>query len=225
MRLKKIMVLEGQIDIFNIPFEETIKPKEEKLIEIHKIKEDVFTEIINLYKARCLRIIKMVSGALLVEVEDKTMYFNKEGKNEFNLNTDIGIMPADEILVANKDKEVNELQLKKLENMHVDKYIKRKGDANVIIPMEDKTIVINPRGWVIEWEQKPNYKENEIVICVNSTKISDEQFQIGDTVEFEYEKLKQIGKVTRIYNGGETINVSWDGKHTAFYYKCLKKIA
>lgn len=33
-------------------------------------------------------------------------------------------------------------------------YIKQKGDCNLIIPGE-KTIVINPKGWVLQYEQKP----------------------------------------------------------------------
>jgi hypothetical protein len=49
-------------------------------------------------------------------------------------------------------------------------------------------------------------------------------FNIGDKVEFNYDG-PQVGKITRIYNKGETVNVVWDNKHTAFYYKCVKKIS
>lgn len=226
--MKKLNVLEGQIDLFNMPIQEpVIKPqlKEKVIIKKQEIKEDHFENIINLYKESCRRIIKMVCGALLVEVEDKTMYFNMEGKNEFNLNTNIGIMPADEILVANDNKPLNEMQLKKLEEINPERYIKRKGDANIIIPMSDKTVVINPRGWVIEWQQRPIYKDDEVIVSTKEEKTQDENLNVGDTVEFEYGKQKQVGKVASIYNNGETVNVIWDDKHTAFHYKSVNKIA
>lgn len=223
--MKKIIILDGQIDIFNIPIQVPIKPKENIVVEAQKKKEDYFSEIINLYKESCLRIVKIISGALLVEFEDKTMYFNKECKNEFNLNTDIGIMPGDEIIIANDEKTVNKIQLLKLKEINPAKYIKRKGDVNIIIPTDEKTIVITKRGWVIEYKQKPNYKEDEVVILENSKKISEEELEVGDLVEFSYDKQKKSGIVKSIYNNGETANVSWDNKRAPFYYKCLKKIS
>ena len=171
-----------------------------------------------------------------------------EGINELELKKDMELLPADEILLVNQDKEVNELQLKKLNEMNVSEYIKRKGDANIIIPMEDKTIVLNPKGWILEYLQKPKYHENELFItkvaekitvldnkdteiainstkCVNEvTEIKNDEIKVGDIVEFNYDGI-QVGKVTRIYNNGETINVSWDHKSTAFYYKCVKKVS
>lgn len=222
--MKNINVIDGQIDLFNLPIQEPVKPKEKIIVEKLEIKEDKFKEIINLYKDSCKRIVKRVSGTLLVGLEDKTMYFTSQGINEFDLSPDVGLMPADEIILANEDKELNDLQLKKLNGIKVTEYIKRKGDSNIIIPGE-KTIVINPKGWVIDYEQKPNFKEDEVVILENSMKLSNEELKIGDTVEFEYEKKKEVGKISSIYNNGETINVAWNHKHTAFYYKCVKKIA
>ncbi|NRT76329.1 hypothetical protein [Clostridium beijerinckii] len=223
--MKKTIVLDGQIDLFNMPVNEAIiKPKEKVIIEKQEIKEDHFQKIINLYKESCNRIIKTVSGALLVELEDKTKYFNGQGVHEFDLGIDVGLLPADEILIANNDKTVNEIQLRKLEEMKPDRYIKRKGDANIIIP-GDKTTVITPRGWVIEWEQKPVYKEVEVVLLNVNEEVRDECLNIGDTVEFEYAKETYKGKIVSIYNNGETLNVVWNGQHAAFYYKCVRKIA
>jgi len=229
--LKKINLIEGQVNLFDLPIQDTVNPKE-KIIEI---KEDNFKEIINLYKESCNRIIKRVSGALLVGFQDRTMYFNKQGIHEFDLRSDVELMPGDEIILANEDKELNDLQLKKLNDMKVTEYIKRKGDSNIIIPGE-KTIVINPKGWVIEYEQKPKYHENEIFVTemtIESTDLANKitkvnanitEFQIDDSVEIEYQGIKSTGKVVRVYNNGETINVAWEGKHTAFYYKNIKKI-
>jgi hypothetical protein len=243
-------ILQGQISIFDLELGQTQKSKKEiEPIVSNKPRinnKDKFTEIINLYRNTAARIVQRVSGALLVEIEEKTLYFNSAGVNEFNLKKDIELMPADEILVANQDREVNERQLKKLEDMHVDQYIKRKGDVNVIIPLGNKTIVINPKGWILEYLQKPKYHENEIFVtkvaekitvldnkvtemAINTTKsvsVEDkgEDLQIGDRVRFNYGG-PQEGNVASIYNNGETVNVVWDHKHTAFYYKCVSKIS
>lgn len=228
-------ILEGQISLFNLPKEKTIKPKDSVTKCVPKVNN--FTEIISLYEKSCNRIIKQVCGALLVELENKTLYFNKEGVNELELKKEMELLPGDEILIVNQDKEINEVQLKKLNDMNVNEYIKRKGDANIIIPMENKIIVINPKGWVLEYLQKPKYHENEFFITkmVEKSTVLDNkvtkmdtditEFNIDDTVEIEYKGSKNIGKVTRIYNNGETINVSWNGKSTAFYYKCVKKVS
>ncbi|OOM60629.1 hypothetical protein CLBEIC_56570 [Clostridium beijerinckii] len=144
--------------------------------------------------------------------------------HEFDLGTDVGLIPADEILIVNQDKTLNEMQLKKLEEMNPDRYIKRKGDANIIVPGK-KTTVITPRGWIIEWEQKPVYKEDEIILRKSEIKGQDRNLNVGDAVEFIYNKENHKGKIVSIYNNGETVNVVWNGKHTAFYYKCVKKIA
>lgn len=223
--MKKAIVLDGQIDLFNMPIQEpVIKPKEKIIVEKQEIRGDNFQKIINLYKESCNRIIKTVSGALLVELGDKTKYFNGQGVHEFDLGADIGLIPADEILIVNNDKPLNEMQLKKLEEMKPNRYIKRKGDANIIVPGE-KTTVITPRGWIIEWEQKPVYKEDEVILLNVNEEVSDEYLNVGDAVEFEYSNETYKGKIVSIYNNGETINVIWNGRHTAFYYKCVRKIA
>ena len=47
---------------------------------------------------------------------------------------------------------------------------------------------------------------------------------MDEEVNIEYQGIKAIGKVVSIYNNGETLNVKWDGKQTAFYYKNVRKI-
>lgn len=231
--------IEGQISIFDLAVIEAVKPK--KIIIREETREiDTFAPIIRLYSESCSRIVKTFSGALLVELDDKTMYFNANGINEFNLPKDVGIMPGEEILIVNIDKEINEIQKQKLGDLKPKQYIKRKGDANLIIPRE-KTIVINPKGWVLEYEQKPMYHSNEIFntglyleinetedinkeIAVDIIDIIDINFKVNDEVNIEYQGIKAIGKVVRIYNNGETLNVKWDGKQTAFYYKSVSKV-
>ncbi|OOM75483.1 hypothetical protein [Clostridium sp. BL-8] len=228
-------ILDGQISIFDLAFNVAQEPKKENkpVVKSHK---DKFEEIINLYKSSAARIVKQVCGALLVELEDKTLYFNRAGVKEMELKKDMELLPADEILVVNQDRNLNELQLQKLKTMNVTEYIKRKGDANIIIKKLDKTIAINPKGWVLEYVQAPKYNENEIFSTKmpkentdlnNKITKSDEdliEFNLDDIVEIEYRGNKEIGKIKRIYNDGKTINVSWNGKQTAFYYKCVKKV-
>lgn len=229
-------VLDGQISIFDLVLNEVKEPKKE-YAPIAKSHKDKFAEIINLYKPNAARIVKRVYGALLVEHEEKTLYFNSDGVKELELKKDIDLLPADEILFVNQDRKLNDVQLQKLKDMQVTEYIKRKGDANIIIQKQDKTIVINPKGWVLEYVQAPKYKENE-VFSTRAFKASTDlynkvsridkdltEFNIDDTVEIEYEGNKEIGKIKRIYNNGETINVSWNGKQTAFYYKCVRKVS
>lgn len=50
------------------------------------------------------------------------------------------------------------------------------------------------------------------------------EIKVGDKVKFIYSGEMHIGTAKRIYNKGETINVSWDGKVTAFYYKNVEKV-
>lgn len=49
-------------------------------------------------------------------------------------------------------------------------------------------------------------------------------FKVGDKVQIEYMGIKVTGKVVRIYNNNETVNVVWDDKETAFYFKNVIKI-
>ncbi|RII32575.1 hypothetical protein D2A34_23195 [Clostridium chromiireducens] len=226
MIMKSECFIEGQISIFDLPAIEVVKPK--KIIIKEENKEiDKFNSIIKLYSNSCSRIVKTLSGALLVELNDKTLYFNSDEVNEFNLPKDVGIMPGEEMLIVNIDKEINEIQRQKLKDLKPKQYIKRKGDANLIIPGE-KTIVINPKGWILEYIQKPKFEENEIFetekhfinkVIEENIRESDIDYKVGNKVYIEYQGIKSIGKIVRIYNNGETLNVVWDGKQTAFYYK------
>ena len=229
--------IEGQISIFDLPIIEVVKPKEIIIKEEQNVKLDNIDRFIKLYSQSCSRIVKTLSGALLVELNDKTLYFNSHRVNEFNLTKDVGIMPGEEILIVNSDKKINEIQKQKLEALKPKQYIKRKGDANLIIPGE-KTIVINPKGWILEYNQKPSYHSNELINTEFNLEINemddkkneikvetnDIEFKIDDEVNIEYQGIKTVGKVVRVYNNGETVNVKWDGKQTAFYYKNISKV-
>ena len=205
--MKNEEIIEGQINIFDLPIAEYIKPKEKDTKALPNERVNTLDKIINLYGYSCSRIVKTFSGAVLVELDNKTLYFNRDGVNEFELTKDIGIMPGEEIIIANRDKELNDLQKEKLNDIKPKEYIKRKGDTNLIIPGE-KTMVINPKGWVLQYEQKPKYKEDEIfkIDILENNIIEDSNFEIDDKVQIKYMGVKAIGRVVRIYNNGETLN-------------------
>lgn len=74
-------------------------------------------------------------------------------------------------------------------------------------------------------EGQINIFDLPIVEYIKDTKaLPESDFEISDKVQIEYMGVKAIGKVVRIYNNGETLNVAWDGKQTAFYYKNVIKI-
>jgi signal peptidase I len=207
----KVVIEQGQISLFDLPIQKPV-------IEISKVKSKIepignFEKIINLYKDTCSRMVKNCGGELIVELDDKSLYFNSAGEKEFELAKDLGLLPGDEIIIANQDKHLNNLQLKKLKSMNVEKYIKRKGDINIIIPGV-KTTVINPKGWVLEYTMEPRYQENEVFFV---EKEKPKELAKGDPVTFMYGDIKCKGKVFSIYNNGDTVNVEWDNKVTAMY--------
>lgn len=213
-------VLNGQMSVFE--YLESIKEK--PVVELNDPKNQSKLEsLIEKYKEKSERIVRTVSGALKIDISGRTIYYNKNAIKEFEKEGTTPLLPADVILIANKDYETNDIQLEKLKYFDVSSYIKRKGDKNIIIVMENKTVVINPNGWILEYRMKPKYKENEI-IEIEKYKTTDKTFKIGDKVKTKYKDEIVKGIVTRIYNNGETLNISWDNKNTAFYYKNVKRM-
>lgn len=213
-------VLNGQMSVFE--YLESIKEK--PVVELNDPKNQSKLEsLIEKYKEKSERIVRTVSGALKIDISGRTIYYNKNAIKEFEKEGTTPLLPADVILIANKDYETNDIQLEKLKYFDVSSYIKRKGDKNIIIVMENKTVVINPKGWILEYRMKPKYKENEI-IEIEKYKTTDKTFKIGDKVKTKYKDEIVKGIVTRIYNNGETLNISWDNKNTAFYYKNVKRM-
>ena len=91
--------------------------------------------------------------------------------------------------------------------------------------------------------QKPKYHENEMFSTEFAFEIKEVEdnitesgiditknindninFRVDDKVNIEYQGIKSIGKVVRIYNNEETLNVAWNGKQTAFYYKNVRRV-
>ena len=95
--MRNELFIEGQISIFELPIIDVEKSKENVIREEQNVKSNKLDNIIKLYSQSCSRIVKTISGALLVELDEKTLYFNSNGINEFNLPKEVAIMPEDEI--------------------------------------------------------------------------------------------------------------------------------
>ena len=128
--------------------------------------------------------------------------------------------------------------------MHVDKFVKRKSDNNILIQYDNFCMAIYPSGHFAKWKSAAVYKGDEVYSISEIENINnmdeeiredskmkelikadewEENFKLGDKVSFNYHG-PQIGEIVRIYNKGETVNVGWNNKQTAFYYKNVIKI-
>ena len=236
----KSIVVDGQLSLFD---------EQPKVVNIIPIKEEnkdipIFRELIDKYRDTCTRIVK-VEKKLYVEIGDQTLSYEADGEPGGIFIRDMLLRPKDEILVANEYKSITAEQIKTVKNkMHVDKFIKRKSDNNILIQYDNFCMAIYPSGRFAKWKSAAVYSDNE-VYSMNEienikqiheeikedpkvedeieVKESEETLRLGDKVKFNYDGPKE-GNIVRIYNKGETVNVSWDNKQTAFYYKSVVKI-
>ena len=232
----KSIVVDGQLSLFD---------EQPKVINIIQAKEEnkdnpIFKEVIKKYRYICTRIAK-VEKKLYIEIDDKTLSFEADGEPGRIFVRDMLLRPKDEILVANEYKHITSEQIKTIKNkMHVDKFIKRKSDNNVLIQYKNFCMAIYPNGHFAKWKSPAVYSDNEVYSMNEIESINklneevvqdpipdvindDEELHLGDRVSFNYDGM-QIGKIARIYNNGETVNVSWNNRQTAFYYKSVVKI-
>ena len=235
----KSIVVDGQISLFEEqPKINNIIPSKEEYMD-----NAIFKELIKKYKDTCTRIAK-VENKLYVEIEDQTLSFEADGEPGRIFVKDMLLRPKDEILVDTEHKPINEKQIKALKKIQTDKFIKRNGDNNILIQYKNFCIAIYPSGHFAKWKSEAVYKDDEVYSISEIENInkmheeikedpnvkelikadeSEEYFKLGDKVSFNYHG-PQIGEIVRIYNNGDTVNVSWDNKQTAFYYKSVVKI-
>lgn len=228
----KITVLEGQVSIFDIP-QPTVVKKE-------IIKESTKQEVnfLERYMSSANRILKLFGGRYAIEFDNETIYLTREGKEDYKSELYRAALPMDEILMAKVDKEVNSIQEKILEQMkienNIEKVIKRFGDENyILITKDNKTMGINQKGWIIPYVNKAVYKNEDIVQKVTesvnetSKNVNNiDKIVIGSNVEVTYANEKHQGIVIRIYGPGDrTVNVIFDGRHTAFFRENIKLIS
>lgn len=231
----KSIVVDGQLSLFD---------EQPKVINIIQVREDnkdnpIFIDLIEKYRDTCTRIAK-VERKLYVEVNNQTLSFESDGEASHIFVKNMLLRPKDEILVANEYKPINDKQIKTLRKIQTDKFIKRKSDNNILIQYDNFCMAIYPSGRFAKWKSAAVFKDNEVYTIdeiENINKMHEEieedpkveeiieisTLRLGDKVKFNYDGPKE-GNIVRIYNKGETVNVSWDNKQTAFYYKSVVKI-
>lgn len=231
----KSIVVDGQLSLFD---------EQPKVVNIIPTKEEnkdnaIFKELIDKYRDKCTRIVK-VEKKLYVEIGDQTLSYEADGEPGGIFIRDMLLRPKDEILVANEYKPINDKQIKTLRKIQTDKFIKRKSDNNILIQYDNFCMAIYPSGKFAKWKSAAVYSDNEVYSMNEIESINklneevvqdpipdvindDEELHLGDRVSFNYDGM-QIGKIARIYNNGETVNVSWNNRQTAFYYKSVVKI-
>lgn len=225
-------VIEGQVSIFDLP---VMTPKEEvkKIIEIDENADD---EIINKYKSIAIKIIKCFGGRYSIETEKERIMLYRNGKEDYRTNELRALLPMDNILFAREDFKVNDKQEQLLEEFNktrnIDKVIKRFGDYSYIVITKDgncriNTHVINNKGWIVDYKDKPIYKDEEVIFKNDNEEFKHDNgeiqndiktIEIGSIVKVKYQNKEYIGKVVRIYGpSNKTVNVIFNGIHSAFY--------
>lgn len=193
--------------------------KQQKFLEKYKIMES----------ENLSRIVLVCGGGVLIEQIDRdkyqTLYLNREGVAECSFNKRISLVPMDKIIYYKDDMKPNELQEEKLLVIQdkVTKVLKRKGDENIIAIAAGKVISINKQGWVLEYKGVQAVYDESEVIEIKTEQIV-EAFKEGETVEVEFNGQTYQGKITRIYNQGDTINCIFNNKHTAFHKSKVRKV-
>lgn len=226
--MKKVDITEGQISLWDIEITKT----NEKITEVKPFvtvlvskitKEEILKEYLN----SANKIIKTSAGRYIVQKDNENLHLTSSGELDFKTNGEIAILPIDEILYSRNDEEVNDKQMKILEDIKSNKQdpivVKRYGDKNYIVITKNETISINQKGWISPFNGKAIYKPNEVV--EENKDILDSEIEIGNRVKINYKGLDYIGKVVRIYGPGKcTINVSFNNMQTAFYREKVKKV-
>ncbi|WP_125153116.1 hypothetical protein [Clostridium rectalis] len=163
----------------------------------------------------------------------KTIYVNAEGKEEFEFNRKSTVLPMDKMLHCKvAEIKLNSLRKDKLKKLQTKyptaKIIRRGGDENVILILEDKVISINVKGWVLEFKNiKAEHEVDEVVKEDKEENLKEIQARVkpGDYIQARYGKKLIEGKITREYGlGNEILNIVFDNKHTAIGRTSVTKI-
>lgn len=227
----------GQLTLWDI--EITEKPIEiinnNTLKEIEKItsplklmeRQQQFLDKNNIMQNENLsRIIQYCGGGVGIELLDqdayKTIYLNKEGKEEFTFNKRVPVLPMDRIIYYKKDLKLNSLQEERLQSLKAKypmaKIIRRRGHQDIILELQDKVISITPE-WVLEFENvKAIYEEDEDIQEEAAEDLDTIQRKVkpGDFVQAQHGKELIEGTIVREYGlGNEILNIVFGNKHTA----------
>lgn len=195
-------IITGQINFFDVPSE---KPQQENNTKRMNVLSNVDIAI-NQYSESCRLIAKLKVGGTVIYLNDRVMYFNREGQHERDYDNFL-VFPNSEILVANEESKINKSQITALDKLDPEEYILRKGDNNIYIPSDRGIKYIDENGQV--WDINMKLKTNNLHTTVHK---KEKSFSKGQKVIVCYEGKKQAGEVWSIYNDGNTINVLFKDK-------------
>lgn len=224
----------GQLSIFDMQI--TKKPKNitksaekitESIVKIRDISQEQ-QKIIDFYfnNSDLNRVIKYCCGWIGVELFKYnsyiTIYFNKKGIEELQLNKKSSVIPMDSILYYRIKKfEVTSIQKERLRgllnNENFKRVIKRNGDENVLVEINGKVISILPHGWVLEFESISSVDccEDELYILPKKKDSGNlsELVRVGDFVKAYYGKAVIEGFIVREYGLGNSIlNINFESQ-------------
>lgn len=225
---------EGQLSFWDIeiPTSSNIVEKAtEEVIRVVKGITDKQEQIIEKYRVieQLNRVIQYAGGGVGIELKNdngfNTIYVNKVGEEEFVTLTQVPVQPIDKIITAKEEYEINEIQTIRLEDLKqkykIKSYIKRNGDKNIIVKLNEKVISINPQGWILEYKEAI-YHENEVI----KFKENDIEYKVGDYVEALHGNEKIMGEIVKKYENQDSFNIVWNRKHSAFHKsKILRKVS
>lgn len=233
-----MQIAPGQISIWDIEIiNKNLQKKDEKTVkplELTDLQQRFIKEKVSMKNENLSRVIKYCGGGLGIELQEetniRTIYVNEEGKEEFTRENRMPVLPMDKILHSKiADSPLNSLQeekLKELKGKHpMAKVIRRKGDENVILELENKVISVNRKGWVLEFNNvQAVYGTDEVAREEIDLKDMQWSAKAGDIIETTYGKEVIAAEVYRIYNSGYTLSIVWDEKHTAIPRCAIRKI-
>ncbi|WP_051539851.1 hypothetical protein [Clostridium ihumii] len=221
--------LEGQLSLFDL---DTNIPKVAnnnlnnpilnlKVVEINKEEIELNdTEVLSRYRniENLNRIISYCGGGYGIEIYKErkyiTLYINRVGEKEFEINNRCPVLPMDKILFTAEALNYNKTQeevLKKYKNI-AKKIIKRKGDGNIILILKDGQVLsINNKGWVLEFKSKAVYEENEIIFeNLGKDKINRKELKKDDKVVVFYDNCKCKGVVRSKHSIYEAYSIDFE---------------
>lgn len=232
--MKKKNNVEGQLSFWDVEVPTNVskvnKITEEVIKAVRSI-TDTQEKVINKYRSidELSRIVQYAGGGVGIELYHdnmfQTIYVNKIGQEEFVTPMQMTVQPIDKIFLFKSDYEINEIQKAKLADLkqryNLKHYIKRNGDRNVIVKVNEKVISINPKGWSLEYSEVI-HETNEVLEFEN-IKV---EYKIGDLVEARHGKEIIVGSIYSKYQNQDSVNIVWDNKHSAFHISSIiRKIA
>lgn len=215
--------------------------KTEKPLELTEKQKDFLNKNKVMENGNLSRIIIHAKGSITVEIKESdtftSQYINPEGKEEFSYSNRSTVLPWDKIFYSAIKEvpltEIQETKVQKLINEHKDirRIVKRKGDENIILELEEGILSINSIGWELPFESVDHVEcsEDEVYLIPDKEEVpenKDAVAKVGDYVQVDNGKEIIEGTLFSQYNSGHTFNIVFANstKHTAIPRVAILKV-